>query len=380
MRSSITFSVFLVAALLGFAGFAPSAQATRIEELTEIRGVRSNQVTGYGLVVGLAGTGDTGQSRFTLQSTAAMLRRLGATIDPSMIQTKNAAAVIVTATLPPFATPGSRIDVVVSSLGNARSLQGGTLVQTPLYGGNRQIYAVAQGAVLVGGFSASGLTGSRVSENHPTAGRVPGGGIIERPIQMSPLTNGNIELNLRDASFITATRIAEAINGSLGEGTARAVDGATVRVAVAEEQRENAVALLAQIQALDVEPSSTARVVIDERTGTVVLGSGVRISEVAIAQGGLTVEVNESFGVSQPQPFGNGETAVVPDTQVQAQQGAGAGAQGTPRPTVHHVQSTASLQDVVTALNSLGVRPRDLIPIFQALSTAGALHAHIEVQ
>jgi flagellar P-ring protein precursor FlgI len=350
---------------------AAPVHATRIEDLTEVRGVRENQLTGYGLVVGLNGTGDSGQARFTVQSTAAMLRRLGATLDPAQIQTKNAAAVIITATLPPFANPGTHIDVSVSSLGNARSLVGGTLVQTPLVGADRNVYAVAQGTVIVGGFSASGASGSSFSLNHTTVGRVPEGAIVERRVRMPAISNEEVSLTLHDPSFVLAQRIVEAIDGNLGEGSASAIDPATVRVRVPAQWRENPVGLLAQIQALDVVPAESSRVVIDERTGTVVLGSAVRIRQVAIAQGGLTVEVRESAQVSQPNPLGNGRTETVPSSEVRAAVAPG---------SLHHVPATASLSDVIGALNALGANPRDLISIFQALRTAGALDADLEVQ
>lgn len=360
----------LISTILLLVTAAP-VHATRIEDLTEVRGVRENQLTGYGLVVGLNGTGDSGQARFTVQSTAAMLRRLGATLDPAQIQTKNAAAVIITATLPPFANPGTRIDVSVSSLGNARSLVGGTLVQTPLVGADRNVYAVAQGTVIVGGFSASGASGSSFSLNHTTVGRVPEGAIVERRVRMPAISNREIALTLHDPSFVLAQRIVEAIDGHLGAGSAAALDPATVRIRVPDRWRENPVGLLAAIQALDVEPESSSRVVIDERTGTVVLGANVRIREVAIAQGGLTIEVRESAQVSQPNSFGEGQTAVVPSSEVRAAVDPG---------SLHRIPATASLSDVITALNALGANPRDLISIFQALRTAGALDADLEVQ
>ncbi len=350
---------------------ASPAGAVRVQELCEVRGARANQLIGYGLVVGLRSTGDSRQARFTVQSVAAMLRRLGATVDPQLIQTRNAAAVVVTATLPAFARPGTRIDVTVSSLGDARSLEGGTLLQAPLTAGDRRIYAVAQGALLIGGFSAGGRTGSQVQQNHTTVGRVPEGAIVERPIDVPIGTDGTVVLTLRAPSFVTASRIAEAVNGAVGENSASAVDAGAVRITVPEDHRNRIAEFLSGLQLLDVQPDAPARVVIDERTGTIVLGAGVRISEVAIAQGGLTVEVTERRQVSQPGPFGRGRTAVVPETDVQAQASGGA---------IHHLQPTASLAEVVAALNAVGARPRDLVSIFQGLRSAGALQAAIEVQ
>jgi flagellar P-ring protein precursor FlgI len=350
--------------------FAVPASATRIQDLCEIRGVRENQLVGYGLVVGLNGTGDTGQARFTVQSTAAMLRRLGATLDPSAIQTKNAAAVMVTATLPPHSNPGAHVDLTVSSLGNAQSLLGGTLLQTPLYGADGAVYVVGQGPVLIGGFSASGGTGSSTQRNHVTVGRVPGGGIVERAAPRAALGQ-RVELSLRRPSFVTAQRVVEAINTHFGAESARAVDAGTVRIEVPERRASNVVAAIAEVQQLDVIADVPARVVIDERTGTVVLGADVRIREVAIAQGGLSITIDEAFAVSQPEAFAGGDTAVVPRTAVRATEGRG---------SLQTVPATASLADVVSALNALGASPRDLVAIFQALHTAGALEAEIEVQ
>lgn len=361
----------LTLVLLGLLAWAPTAHATRIAELCDVRGIRPNQLIGYGLVVGLGGTGDTGQAKFTIQSTAAMLRRLGATIDPKSIRTRNAAAVMVIATLPASANAGSRIDVVVSSMGNAKSVEGGTLLQTPLYGADRVVYAVAQGPLLIGGFAAGGGNAS-VKRNQTTVGRVPMGAIVERPAPSAPaVQDDTITLQLRAPSFVTSSRIATAINQELGEGAARAVDGGTVKVQITQEQKRDPVGLLARIQLLQVDADAPVRVVIDERTGTVVLGAGVQIAEVAIAQGGLTVQVQRTPLVSQPNPFGRGKTAVVEQTQVSATVEGG---------SVQHVRSTASLGEVVQALNLLGAKPRNLIAIFEALRAAGALTADLEVQ
>lgn len=363
-------AVFLVA--LAVSSLPPSAaNASRIAELCDVRGVRPNQLIGYGLVVGLANTGDTGLSKFTVQSTAAMLRRLGATIDPTQIQTKNAAAVMVTATLPGNANPGMRIDVVVSSMGNARSIEGGTLLQTPLLGADRVVYAVAQGPLVLGGFAAESA-GTSIRVNQITVGRVPMGGIVERPSPSAKLAGDNLTLQLRMPSFVTASRIAAAINQELGEGSAEAVDGGTVKLKVKDDaQKKDPVGLLARIQLLQVEADAPVRVVIDERTGTIVLGSGVQIAEVAIAQGGLTVQVQKTPLVSQPNALSRGTTAVVEDTQINAAVEANA---------LRHMPATANLGEVVQALNMLGAKPRNLIAIFEALRTAGALTADIEVQ
>ncbi len=353
------------------------AEAARVRELVEIAGVRDNQLTGYGIVVGLNGTGDSQQSRFTIQSVAAILRRLGVTIDPALIRTKNAAAVMVTTNLGPHVNPGTRVDVTVSSMGDARSLLGGTLVQAPLLGADQEVYAVAQGSVVIGGFSAQGGNGSSVSLNHVTAGRVPNGAIVERAVPMSGLEGDIIELNLQQPSFVTASRIATAINGELGEDAAQATNSGTVQVRVPEAYASNRVGLVAAIQQLEVDPDQPSRIIIDERTGTIVLGAGVTIGEVAIAQGGLTIEVSERFAVSQPRALADGTTVVTQESGVRAETGLNVeGAEGT----VAYVPATASLADVVRALNALGAGPRDLIAIFQALRSAGALQAEIEVQ
>jgi len=372
MNPRLTATLLTTITLLVSSASAPSpASAARILELCDVAGVRDNQLIGYGLVVGLDNTGDSGQARFTLQSTAAMLRRLGATIDPSMIQTRNAAAVIVTATLPASANPGTHIDVTVSSLGNARSLSGGTLLQTPLYGADRVVYSVAQGAVLLGGFGASGNSGSAVRRNHLTAGRVPEGAIVERRVAGGGLpSEGPLTLTLRAPSFITARRIVEAIDGALGDGATRALDSGTIAVTVPTAEPDR-IALLARIQQLEVEPAVRARVVIDERTGTIVVGANVRISEVAVAQGGLTVRISEQEVVSQPNALADGTTEVVDSTQVDVEAEGG---------SLQRIAPTASLNDVVDALNALGAQPRDLVAIFQALRSAGALQAELVVE
>ena len=364
-----TVAVFAIALAAGL--MPPSAaHASRIAELCDVRGIRPNQLIGYGLVVGLANTGDTGQAKFTIQSTAAMLRRLGATIDPTQIITKNAAAVMVIATLPGNANPGVRIDVVVSSMGNARSIEGGTLLQTPLLGADRVVYAVAQGPLVLGGFAAES-GGSSVRQNQITVGRVPMGAIVERPAPSAKIAGDNLVLQLRTPSFVTASRIAAAINQELGDGAAEAVDGGTVKVKFNDEQKKDPVGLIARVQLLNVDADSPVRVVIDERTGTIVLGAGVHIAEVAIAQGGLTVQVQKTPIVSQPNPLSRGQTTVVEETQIQATIEGNA---------LRHMPATANLGEVVQALNLLGAKPRNLIAIFEALRTAGALTAEIEVQ
>lgn len=364
-------SLLTTLALACSLGAPAHAWAVPIRDLCEVGGVRANQLVGYGLVVGLAGTGDSARARFSVQSVAAMLRRLGATVDPAMLETRNVAAVTVTAMLPAFAAPGARIDVTVSSLGDARSLSGGTLLQTPLFGADRNVYAVAQGALVLGAYEISGRSGSSSRRNHATAGQVPGGAIVERRVEAPALAADGLELRLRLPSFATAQRVAAKINESLGEGSAVAADAATIRVQRSDALAADPVAVIASIEALEVEPDSRARIVIDERTGTVVISANVRIGEVAIAQGGLTVEVSEETAVSQPNPLGRGDTARAPTSAIQANED---------ERQLAIVPTAATLADLVAALNALELGPRELLTIFQSLRAAGALHAEIEVQ
>ncbi|MGQ9524037.1 MAG: flagellar basal body P-ring protein FlgI [Armatimonadota bacterium] len=344
------------------------AQTVRIKDLATVGGVRSNQLVGYGLVVGLNGTGDSQQVRFSSQSIANMLQRFGVTVSPSGLRAKNVAAVMVTADLPPFARAGSRIDVTVSSLGDATSLQGGTLLQTPLMGADGQVYAVAQGAVSVGGFTAGG-TGTAVTKNHVTAGRIPAGAIVEREVPMPIGKSGAILLTLGASDFVTASRVASAVNAKL-PGSASAVDAATVRVDVPPNRASDLVGLIAELEELAVEPDAAARVVVNERTGTVVVGGAVRISAAAVTHGDLHVEIGVDTIVAQPPALSGGSTAVVTQPTVSAKEEARA---------MVAIKATASVDDLVKALNALKVTPRDVIAILQALKQAGALHAALEV-
>lgn len=351
---------------------APPARAARIKDIASIEGVRLNQLWGYGLVAGLDGTGDTQQSIFTVQSVLNMLRRQGITLDvnPRQLQLKNVAAVTVTADLPPFVRSGTRIDVVVSSLGDAKSLQGGTLLLTPLFAPDRRVYAVAQGPVsLGGGFSAAGA-GAKAQKSHPTVGFVPGGAIVEREVPVALGAGGMLRLDLFQPDFTTAERVAAAVNAKLGRPAARAVDGGTVEVRLEKGTQEEAVATVAAIETVEVIPDEPARVVLNERTGTVVIGEQVRVAPVAVAHGSLNVTVKTTFGVSQPAPLSKGKTVVVPDTTLHVEEGK--------RRSLALVQGV-SLGQLVAGLNALGVTPQDLIAILQAIRAAGALHADIEV-
>jgi len=359
----------LALALLAAMLFAAPASAERIKDISNVHGVRSNQLFGYGLVVGLKGTGDTIQSRFTTQSLAAMLGRQGVRIDPREIQVRNVAAVMVTAELPPFARSGARLDVVVSSIGNARSLSGGTLLFTPLKAADGNVYAVAQGPVSVGGFDLQG-GGSSLSRNHTTAGRVPQGALVEREVPMNLAGREEILLDLVQPDFTSAARIAEAINAALKAELAEADDPGRVRVRLPEEQRGKLVALVAQIEALEVAPDAVARVVVNERTGTLVMGEAVRIAPVAVSHGSLQLEIRSVPVVSQPEPFSRGTTVTTSAEELSAQEQPG---------TLRLVERGATLGEVVRALNAIGASPRDLIDILQAIRAAGALPARLEI-
>jgi flagellar P-ring protein precursor FlgI len=364
---ALLFSAVLLGAVLSS---GQESRADRLKDIANVLGARPNQLVGYGIVVGLNNTGDGRKAEFTLQSVAAMLRRLGVRIEANKIQLKNAAAVMVTAELPAFVRPGQRIDVLVSSLGDAKSLRGGTLIQTPLLGADRRVYAVAQGAISVGGFSADGK-GSSKTQGHPTAGRIPMGALVETEVPTAIDSDGLVQLALKSADALTAQRMAEAVNSRLGKNVAIAEDPGLVSVKLPKGYG-NAVRLLAEIGDLDIPTDAPAKVIINERTGTVVVGAAVQLRPAAIAHGGLTVEIRESTLISQPTtPFTGGETVIAGQTTVSAQTAAG---------ELHLVPGAATVGDLVNALNALGVKPSDLIVIFQALSAAGALSADVEVQ
>ena len=360
---------FLLALLALLLPAADAAAATaRVKELTTIQGVRENELFGYGLVVGLPGTGDTERVFFTSQSISSMLGRLGIRIDPRQGRSRNVAAVMVTARLPPFARPGTTIDVNVSSIGNARSLAGGVLLVTPLSGADGATYALAQGPVQVGGWEAS-AAGSRLQMNHPTAGRVPAGGTVERAV-LHDLSAGPLVLQLVDPDFTNADRIASAIERLLGPGTAAALDPAAVEVRIPEARQGDLVGLVAELEALEVEVDERARVAISERTGTVVAGRNVRIRPVVVSHGGLRIAVGSRPWVVQPGPFSRGDTVNERVATVEAEELGGA---------VRAVPEATSVDELVRALEVLGVGPRDLVAILQAMKAAGALDAEIEV-
>ncbi len=365
--STALLSLFLAAAVLGTAN-----ASSRIKDIVQFEGVRENMLVGYGLVVGLNGTGDTlVDGQFTKQSLKAMLNRLGVKPTDAGLDSKNVAAVMVTAVLPPFARQGNRIDVTVSALGDAKSLLGGTLLVTPVLGADGEVYAVAQGQLAVGGFAASGAA-ETVVKGVPTSARIASGAIVEREVGFEMANMESVTLSLRNPDFTTARRIAQAINAFLGTAAARPSDPTTVHVEVPDSYRGNVVNLLTDIEQLRVEPDQLARVIIDEQSGIIVMGENVRISTIAIAQGSLTIRITETEQVSQPGPFANvGATTTVPRTEIEVTEGE--------ERRLGVVNAGVTIQELVNGLNSLGIGPRDMITILQAVKAAGALQAEIVV-
>ncbi|TWB44252.1 flagellar P-ring protein precursor FlgI [Nitrospirillum pindoramense] len=362
----------MAAVLLLALGAAQPAQAqSRLKDIVDVEGVRDNVLVGYGLVVGLNGTGDTiNNAPFTQQSLYGMLERLGVNIRGTTLTTKNVAAVMVTATLPPFAAQGTRIDVQVGTLGDAKSLQGGILVGTPLLAPDGDVYAVAQGPVAISGFTAQGAAAS-VTRGVPTAGRIAAGALVERTVDFRMSDMQALHLALHNPDFTTAKRVADAINAAIGTGTALAMDPSNVTVNVPAGRKADLVGFMRDIEQLRVAPDNPATVVIDEASGVIVMGENVRINTVAIAQGNLTIKITETPQVSQPGPLSNGTTATVPRTNIQVDDGQGK--------KLAILPSGVSLQDLVQSLNALGVSPRDMISILQSIKAAGALQAELKV-
>ncbi|MGS2724142.1 flagellar basal body P-ring protein FlgI [Porticoccus sp. GXU_MW_L64] len=364
------------AACIMAAAVCTSASADRVKDIASVAGVRSNQLIGYGLVVGLDGTGDqTTQTQFTVQSLRNLLSQLGVVIPPNINpQLKNVAAVMVHADLPPFAKSGQNIDVTVSSVGNAQSLRGGSLLMTPLKGADGQVYAVAQGSLVVGGFGAEGADGSRITVNIPSSGRIPNGASVERSVA-TPFTQGNeLVLNLHQHDFTTAQRLSNVINNRFGPGTAAPLDGSSIKVNTPVDLAQK-VAFFAEVENLEFTPGqAAARIVVNARTGTIVMGRGVQILPAAVAHGNLSVTVSESFDASQPEPFSDGETVVLPASEIAITQEQARvfaiGAEGT---------GVASVDEVVRAINQVGAAPGDLIAILEALKQAGALRGELVV-
>lgn len=358
-------SVLCVLAL----SLAPCAHATRIKDIARLEGVRDNQLVGYGLVVGLNGTGDSASTQFTVQSLVNMMERLGVSVNRAQVKVDNVAAVIVTAQLPPFAKAGSTLDVLVSSIGDADSLVGGTLLMTPLKGPDGNVYAVAQGPLLVGGLAFGGKAAT-VQKNHPTAGRVPNGALVEREVPFAFGVDNELTYRIQQADFTTVARMSGTINQRFGEGTARALDGASVRITLPGAYQGRLIDFIAAMEELPVTPDAVARVVINEKTGTIVMGDNVRIQRVAVSHGNLNLVVSEAPQVSQPGPFSDGETVVVPRTSIEVVEEMG---------NLVVVEPGVSLGEIARALNAIGATPRDLIAIFQAIKASGAFHAELVI-
>jgi flagellar P-ring protein precursor FlgI len=366
MIKRIACLLLLVAAIL--------PAATRLKELVTVEGVRDNQLVGYGLVVGLNGTGDRRQTVFSAQSLANLLNQMGVSVPAAAIRVNNTASVLVTANLPPYAQPGSRIDVTAAAIGDASNLQGGLLIITSLRGADSNVYAMAQGPVVTGGFIANGGANNRQTVNHPTVGRVPNGAIVERAAPSAALGR-DVRLQLRHADFTTASRVAEAINkrfvaGENEQPAARAENSGAIAVAAPQEWASKPAEFIAELERLTVDADRVARIIVNERTGTVVMGREVRISPVAILHGNLTIEVSTAFDVSQPAPFSQGQTQVVPRVEVGVRE-------EKARDVV--LKEGATVDELVRALGAIGVTPRDVIAVMQNLKAAGALEAEIEV-
>ncbi len=369
MKNTIAIPILLLAVtLLCSAGIC---RAARIKDIADLEGVRSNQLLGYGLVIGLNGTGDDiKKSVFTKQAMINMIKRLGLSITPDVfrrMKTDNVAAVMVTAELPPFARPGSRIDIMVSSMGDATSLSGGTLLMTPLKGADGKTYAVAQGPLAVGSIAFGGKT-AKVQKNFPTAGRIAGGGLVERAVNYQLPPSGDLLYQLRTTDFTTAAHMAEAINRRFGPNTAHSIDSGSVKVLMPQDYDADLVSFISDLENIEVQVDIPARIVVNERTGTIVMGKDVRISKVAVSHGNLNLIIAESTVVSQPNPLASGETVAAPQTTIEAVEDEG---------NLVVLEMGVSINEIAKALNAIGATPRDLIAIFQAIKAAGALQGEL---
>ncbi len=381
---NVLFIVLLSSFIVTSAG-----HSARIKDISSIKGIRQNQLLGYGLIIGLNGTGDKGGTQFTIQGLVNMLEHMGVHVDPGEVKVKNVAAVVVSAKLPPFARVGKKIDVILSSVGDAKSLQGGTLLLTPLKGVDGKVYALAQGPVSIGGYSAGGDAGGGVTKNHPTVGRISGGASIEKEIPSSIMSKNEMTIILNNPDFNTADRAANAINLRIGENIAKPIDSGTLTFKIPEKFENKVVNLIAQIGEIEVEPDSIAKVIVNEKTGTVVVGENVRIQKVAVAHGNLSINIKETKNVSQSLPFApsgggvapqqmkdgtvvapGGSTVVTPESQVSV-------AEENSRLLL--IPKGRTIGELVNALNAIGVTPRDLITILQAIKAAGALQGELEI-
>jgi flagellar P-ring protein precursor FlgI len=367
-KSILRLSVVLALAT-AMAGAEGEAHKVLIRDVTTVEGVRDNSLIGYGLVVGLKGTGDRQQTYFTVQTLASILARMGVQIPSASVRVNNVAAVFVTASLPPFARPGMHLDVMVSSSGDARSLEGGLLLLTPLYAADGQVFAAAQGPLIIGGYAAGSATNSK-QVNHPTVGRVPGGALIERDSSLDLARLEHLSLLLNDTSFSTAEAVASVINQEWSAPVATVIDGRRVDIKISTTAPASVPAVLARIENLEVEVRRRAKVVVNERTGTVVLGKDVHLVAVSILHGNFSIEVTTAYAVSQPNPLGNGQTEVVPEARVKTTE--------APARNVE-LSEGASVEQLVTRLQAIGATARDVVSILQAIKSAGALEAELEV-
>lgn len=347
-----------------------SVYAVRIKDLADIKGVRNNQLVGYGLIIGLDGTGDDDKTQFTYQSLTSMLNKMGIVVDPDDVDVDNVAAVMVTATLHSFAKVGTKIDVIVSSIGNSESIQGGTLLMTPLKGPDGAVYAVAQGPLSIGGFSFGGAAGGGVQKNHPTVGNIPGGAIIEKEIDIVLTKKTNIEICLKNPDFTTSLRVKEAIERNIQSGISTPIDSGTVSVMIPPAYNNRIVNFISKIENLSVTPDIVAKVVLNERTGTVVMGENVRISTIAVSHGNLSIIIKEQQSVSQPLPFSGGQTVVVPESDIEVVE---------QKSNLIVLDKGTNIGEVINGLNAIGVSPRDLIAILQSIKAAGALQAELVI-
>lgn len=359
-------ALFILLSLL----FSSSLEAARIKDIAQLEGVRNNQLVGYGLVVGLNGTGDSKSTQFTTQSLVNMLDRMGVTVDRTKVKVDNVAAVMVTTELPPFTKQGNEIDVSISSIGDAESLAGGTLLMTPLKGPDGNVYAVAQGAVVVGSLSFGGKA-AKVQKNHPTAGRIPGGALVEREIPFHLPDSDLLTYRVEETDFTTISRMANVINHRFGPNTSKPIDGASVAIHIPDDYRGRMVNFLSELETLDVKTDAPARIVVNEKTGTIVMGQEVRIDTVAVSHGNLSMVITESANVSQPAPFApRGQTVAVPQTDITVNEEDG---------ELVVMEMGVSISEIAQALNAIGASPRDLIAILQAIKASGALHADLVV-
>lgn len=366
----LEFLIVIIIILISTVAISANDPQVEIGNITRIKGQRVNQLIGYGVVVGLNGSGDSNRSQATLQSVANMLQNFGVNVTDDQVSSQNVAAVMVTAELPPVVHNGDELDITVSSIGDADSLQGGTLLLTPLQAPNGEVYASAQGSLSVGGFSA-GDGGNSEVQNHPTVGKVPGGALVEKEINSS-IDGDNLTYVVANPNFKTASQIAREINNNFGDGTARAENDSTINVSMPDDFNYSMVDFIAEVNSLEVTPAVEARVVIDERTGTVVFSHNVNISTVAVAHGNLSVRISTEEEVSQPEPFSEGETEVTEDVEIEVDEGE--------ENNMLIVSQENTIEDLVTALNAIGATPRDIISIIQKIDAAGALHADLEIQ